>query len=109
MSTSMQQFNAMHLQDLHLMSLIQHLSRSQLVRLGDLINKATGTHEVITINEMDVKEYLAEQNVAMPSKESIQQACEYISQRSSYQDTQWYGYIQDAAEHALGLQEVNHD
>ena len=45
----------------------------------------------------------------MITKESIQQACEYISQRSSYQDTQWYGYIQDAAEHALGLQEVNHD
>jgi hypothetical protein len=109
MSTSMQQFNTMHQQDLHLMSLIQHLSRSQLVRLGDLINKATGTHEVITINEMDVKEHLAEQNVAMPSKESIQQACEYISQRSTYQDTQWYSYIRDAAEHALGLEEVNHD
>jgi hypothetical protein len=109
MSTSMQQFNTMHLQDLHLMSLIQHLSRSQLVRLGDLINKATGTHEVITINETDVKEYLAEQNVAMPSRESIQQACQYISQRSTYQDTQWYSYIRDAAEHALGLEEAHHD
>ena len=109
MSTPTQQLNAMFHQDQQLMSMIQNLSRSQLVRLGDLINKATGTHEVITINEMDVKEYLAEQNVAMPSKESIQQACEYISQRSSYQDTQWYGYIQDAAEHALGLEEVNHD
>lgn len=109
MSTPTQQLNTMQALDLHLMSLIQHLSRSQLVRLGDLINKATGTHEVITINEMDVKEYLAEQNVAMPSKESIQQACEYVSQRSSYQDTQWYAHIQDAAEHALGLEEVHHD
>jgi len=105
----MQQFNTMHLQDLHLMSLIQHLSRSQLVRLGDLINKATGTHEVITISEMDVKEHIAEQHLPMPSKESIEQACHYISQRSSYQDTQWFAYIQDAAEHALGLEEVNHD
>jgi hypothetical protein len=109
MTTPMQHYTAMHLQDIHLMSLIQHLSRSQLVRLGDLINKATGTHEVITINEMDVREHIASEHLPVPSNESIQQACEYISQRSTYQDTQWYSYIRDAAEHALGLEEVNHD
>ena len=106
MSTPTQQLNAMFHQDQQLMSMIQNLSRSQLVRLGDLINKATGTHEVITICEVDVKEYLVEKHVDMPSDEAISQACGYITQRSTYQDTQWYSYIQDAAEHALGLEVV---
>jgi len=106
MKTPMQHFADIFKQDQQLQSLIQHLTHSQLIRFNELICQATGIHAVITISELSVKEFLTEQSFSMPSDASINQACKYVTKRSSYQDTQWYGYIQDAAEHALSLEEV---
>ena len=71
---------------------IENLTREEQIQLYYQLEKALGWHGIVNLCAEDVKEYLEENELEMPSDSDIQQACAYVSRKhdeSSYPFIEW--------------------
>jgi len=81
---------------------IENMTRDEQIKLYYQLEKALGWYGIVVLCVEDVSDYISENEMTMPSKESIVQACAYVS---SKHDESSYPFIEWAAERATAIQQ----
>lgn len=71
---------------------LENLNRAELFELYFAIEKKLGWYSIVTLCADDVKDYIEENGLEMPSDSEIHQACAYVSRKhdeSSYPFIEW--------------------
>jgi hypothetical protein len=71
---------------------IKNLTRDEQIKLYYQLEKALGWYGIVTLCVEDVKQYVEDNQLSMPSDERIRQACAYVSRKndeSSYPFIEW--------------------
>jgi hypothetical protein len=71
---------------------IENLTREEQIQLYYQLEKALGWYAIVSLCTEDVKDYIEENELEMPSDSDIEQACAYVSRKhdeSSYPFIEW--------------------
>ena len=71
---------------------IKNLTQDEQIKLYHQLEKSLGWYGIVTLCVEDVKQYVEDNQLSMPSDERIRQACAYVSRKndeSSYPFIEW--------------------